>query len=91
MASQAESPFPPPSFRPLLAEISSLLTQPTKTGDNTPITIAVAETTTGGLISAALLSVAGASKFYVGGATLYTRESRLLWGGWDEKQLKDYK
>jgi PncC family amidohydrolase len=42
-------------------------------------TIAVAESSAGGLISAALLSRAGASKYYFGGAVLYTRRSfRLL-------------
>jgi PncC family amidohydrolase len=35
-------------------------------------TIAVAEGAAGGLISAALLSVAGASTFYLGGAVVYT-------------------
>lgn len=42
-------------------------------------TIAIAESSAGGLISAALLSRAGASEYYLGGATLYTRRSfRLL-------------
>jgi len=41
-------------------------------------TVAVAESSTGGLISAALLSRAGASAYYLGGAVLYTRRSRRL-------------
>ena len=42
-------------------------------------TIAVAESSTGGLISAALLSRAGASEYYLGGAVVYTRRAfRLL-------------
>ena len=42
-------------------------------------TVAVAESSTGGLVSAALLSRAGASAYYFGGAVLYTRRSfRLL-------------
>ncbi len=40
-------------------------------------TLAVAESSTGGLISAALLAVPGASKFYVGGAVVYTARARL--------------
>jgi nicotinamide-nucleotide amidase len=40
-------------------------------------TIAVAESSAGGLISAALLAVPGASKFYVGGAVVYTARARL--------------
>ena len=39
-------------------------------------TIAIAETSAGGLISAALLSVPGASAYYMGGGVLYTYESR---------------
>ncbi|MDG2531910.1 CinA family protein [Caulobacter endophyticus] len=40
-------------------------------------TIAVAECSAGGLISSALLAVPGASKFYVGGAVVYTARARL--------------
>jgi nicotinamide-nucleotide amidase len=39
-------------------------------------TIAVAESSAGGLISAALLSVPGASAYFVGGTVVYTRTSR---------------
>ncbi|MBL0730019.1 CinA family protein [Piscinibacter sp. HJYY11] len=38
-------------------------------------TIAVAESSAGGLISAALLSRAGASAYYLGGAVVYTRRA----------------
>ena len=41
-------------------------------------TVAVAESSAGGLISAALLSRTGASAYYFGGAVLYTRRSRRL-------------
>jgi nicotinamide-nucleotide amidase len=41
-------------------------------------TIAVAESSSGGLISAALLSVPGASKYYLGGAVVYTGKSRMV-------------
>ncbi|HEX3408629.1 MAG TPA: CinA family protein [Candidatus Binataceae bacterium] len=41
-------------------------------------TIAIAESTTGGLVSAALLSIAGASVFYIGGAVVYTLKARAL-------------
>src|SRR5436190_4781229 len=39
-------------------------------------TIAVAESSAGGLISAALLSVPGASAYFIGGCVVYTRASR---------------
>ncbi len=41
-------------------------------------TIAIAESTTGGLVSAALLSVAGASVYYLGGGVVYTLKARRL-------------
>jgi nicotinamide-nucleotide amidase len=40
-------------------------------------TIAVAESSSGGLISAALLSVAGASAYYLGGGVIYTAKARV--------------
>lgn len=40
-------------------------------------TVAIAESSAGGLISAALLALPGASKFYVGGAVVYTARARL--------------
>ena len=39
-------------------------------------TVAVAESAAGGLISAALLAVPGASAYFLGGAVVYTRKSR---------------
>ena len=39
-------------------------------------TIAVAESSAGGLISAALLSVPGASRYFLGGGVIYTKAAR---------------
>ena len=41
-------------------------------------TIAVAESSTGGLISAALLAVPGASAYFLGGGVVYTRDARRI-------------
>jgi nicotinamide-nucleotide amidase len=53
-----------------------------KTGNHT---VAIAESSTGGLLSAALLAVPGASAYFIGGAVVYTRASRrVLLGVTDE-------
>jgi len=41
-------------------------------------TIAVAESSTGGLLSASLLAVPGASAYFLGGGVVYTRDARRL-------------
>ena len=41
-------------------------------------TVAVAESSTGGLISAALLAVPGASAYFLGSAVVYTRDARRI-------------
>src|SRR5580692_7925518 len=51
-------------------------------------TIAIAESSTGGLIAAALLAVPGASAYFLGGAVVYTKTTRatLLGFGYAEMQ-----
>ncbi|MBR0691959.1 CinA family protein [Bradyrhizobium lablabi] len=41
-------------------------------------TISVAESSTGGLISASLLAVPGASAYFLGGGVIYTRDARRV-------------
>jgi PncC family amidohydrolase len=41
-------------------------------------TVAVAESSAGGLMSAALLAVPGASAYFIGGVVVYTRASRRI-------------
>ena len=55
---------------PLAEQIGQLLVDRTQN-------IAVAESSAGGLISAALLSVPGASAYFIGGSVVYTRASRI--------------
>jgi nicotinamide-nucleotide amidase len=56
----------------LLVQAATLGARLKERGD----TIAIAESSTGGLISAALLSVAGASAYFRGGSVIYTQHAR---------------
>jgi len=51
-------------------------------------TIAIAESSTGGLVSAALLAVPGASAFFLGGAVVYTKASRMALLGVGDAEMK---
>lgn len=51
-------------------------------------TLAVAESSTGGLISAALLAVPGASAYFQGGAVVYTRSARRILLGIEDAEMK---
>lgn len=77
------SEFPPPALREAASRVASLLRERHET-------ISVAETAAGGLISAAILATPGASKVYRGGATLYTLESRIAFGGWTQANVENY-
>src|SRR6476646_1449965 len=52
-------------------------------------TIAVAESSTGGLIAAALLAVPGASAYFVAGAVVYTKTSRAALLGITDAEMAD--
>ncbi len=49
--------------------------------------VAVAESSTAGLVSAALLAIAGASAYFLGGAVVYTRQSRTALIGVTEADM----
>lgn len=49
--------------------------------------IAIAESSTGGLVSASLLAVPGASDYFLGGAVVYTQTARLALLGLGETEL----
>ncbi len=57
------------AFEALGVEVGALLKQRGET-------IGVAESSSGGLVSAALLAVPGASSYFVGGGVIYTAEAR---------------
>ena len=54
-------------------------------------TIAIAESSTGGLISASLLSVAGASSYFMGGSVIYTRTARAVLMGITPESMEGHR
>lgn len=52
--------------------------------------LAVTESCCGGLISSFLVSLPGASQFFVGSATTYSLKSRLHFSGWSEADIASY-
>ena len=54
-------------------------------------TVSIAESSTGGLIAANLLSVPGASSYFKGSSVIYTRESRHAFLDLDLKRVKALK
>jgi nicotinamide-nucleotide amidase len=66
---------------PIAEKIAALLIQRNDT-------IAVAESSAGGLISAALLAVPGASAYFIGGGVTYTRKSLVAMMQASEDELR---
>ncbi|OCK84476.1 competence/damage-inducible protein-like protein cinA [Lepidopterella palustris CBS 459.81] len=79
----ATSQFPPDALREIASEVASLLKERKES-------ISVAETVAGGLVSAALLAMPGASSYYKGGVTMYTLEARVAFAGWTPDHVKNY-
>src|SRR5215468_4525828 len=59
----------------VMAELAAKVAQRLKERGET---IAIGESSTGGLIAAALLAVPGASAYFLGGAVVYTRRARRV-------------
>ena len=51
-------------------------------------TIGIAESSSGGLISAYLLAIPGASKYFMGGSVIYTRVAQLNLLGVNDEQME---
>lgn len=73
-----------PATQSLCSEIAGLLSARQQT-------ISIAESTTGGLIAASLLSVPGASAYFLGGSVVYTRASRNAYLDLDKSSLEGLK
>lgn len=54
-------------------------------------TIAVAESSTGGMIAASLLAVPGASAYFLGGAVVYTRDARRVLMDISDEGMKGFR
>lgn len=66
---------------PLAEKISALLKARNET-------IAIAESSAGGLISAAMLAMPGASAYFIGGGVVYTRKSMVAMAQASEDELR---
>lgn len=58
----------------LISKANSVAEQLSRYGEN----LAIAESSTGGLVSAALLAIPGASAYFTGGLVVYTQATRAL-------------
>ena len=66
---------------PLAEKVAAILTARKQT-------IAVAESSAGGLLAASLLAVPGASAYFIAGAVVYTKPARTLLMGITDEQMK---
>lgn len=75
--------FPPNNVKVICEEISKILLERNQS-------LSVSEGACGGLLSAYLISVPGASKFFDGGRLIYSLKSRLKLSGWKLKDIESY-
>lgn len=75
--------FPPKDIQILVAQIAEILIVRNET-------VSVSEGACGGLLSAYLISLPGASTFFDGGRLVYSLKSRLKLSGWNMQQIKSY-
>lgn len=75
--------FPPPDIKQILEKIASILRE-------RKLTLAVSEAACGGLLSSYIVSVPGASDFYIGGKLVYSLKQRLKLSGWSDEEIRNY-
>lgn len=75
--------FPPDDIKELVTEIATILRLRKQT-------LAISEAACGGLLSAYLVSVPGASDFYIGGKLVYLVKQRLRLSGWSDDDISSY-
>lgn len=75
--------FPPTEIKALVEEIADVLRSKNQT-------LAISEAACGGLLSAYLISVPGASDFYIGGKLVYSVRQRLRLSGWSNEDISSY-
>lgn len=75
--------FPGDEIEILVSKISKILILKNET-------LAISEAACGGLLSAYLVSIPGASKFYIGGKLVYSLKQRLKLSGWTEEDISSY-
>lgn len=75
--------FPPSDVKDILTKIAQILR-------DHKWTLAVSEAACGGLISAYLVTIPGASDFYIGGKLVYSLKQRLKLSGWSDEEIRNY-
>ncbi len=77
------SEFPPSNVTETVKSIADILKRRKET-------VSVSEAACGGLLSAYLVSVPGASEWFHGGTLVYSLKSRLKLSGWSEEDILNY-
>lgn len=75
--------FPPDDIKDLVGRLAEVLRTKNQT-------LAISEAACGGLLSAYIVSVPGASDFYIGGKLVYSLRQRLKLSGWSDEEIRLY-
>ncbi|KAK6198887.1 uncharacterized protein RJT21DRAFT_141621 [Scheffersomyces amazonensis] len=75
--------FPPEDIQLIVGKIAEILRKRNET-------LSISEAACGGLISAYIVSIPGASNFYIGGKLVYSLKQRLKLSGWTEEEIRNY-